>query len=65
MVRELVRYILLLEIKKTATAIDSQLKVIVRSIYSSPPLQGARIVSRAILSKKVFQNVGRRYENNV
>jgi len=41
--------------KKTATAIDSQLKVIVRSIYSSPPLQGARIVSRAILNKKYFK----------
>jgi aspartate/tyrosine/aromatic aminotransferase len=29
--------------KKTASAIESQLKLIVRSIYSSPPLQGARI----------------------
>jgi aspartate aminotransferase, mitochondrial len=28
---------------ETAKTIDSQLKLIVRSIYSSPPLQGARI----------------------
>jgi len=41
--------------KKTAEAIHSQMAVIVRSIYSSPPLQGARIVSRAILDKKHFK----------
>jgi len=41
--------------EKTAKSIDSQLKVIVRSIYSSPPLQGARIVSRAILNPKYLK----------
>jgi len=38
----------------TAAAVLSQLKVIIRPMYSNPPLHGARIVSKILCDKQLF-----------
>ncbi|KAL9651229.1 hypothetical protein ABK040_006230 [Willaertia magna] len=39
---------------ETAKAVHSQMKYIVRGLYSSPPLQGARIVATALSDPELF-----------
>lgn len=41
--------------EKTATSIFSQMQVVVRSAYSSPPLHGARIVAMALSDPEMYK----------
>ncbi len=41
--------------KETATKVMSQVKLVVRGIYSNPPIHGARIVSRVISNPANFE----------
>jgi len=41
--------------EKEAQAVRSQLKVIIRPMYSNPPGQGARIVARVLSDKQLYQ----------
>eukprot|EP01016_Furgasonia_blochmanni_P039964 TRINITY_DN5042_c0_g1_i2.p1 TRINITY_DN5042_c0_g1~~TRINITY_DN5042_c0_g1_i2.p1 ORF type:complete len:431 (-),score=144.79 TRINITY_DN5042_c0_g1_i2:201-1493(-) len=41
--------------KSTADSVSSQIKILIRTIYSNPPLHGARIVAKILGSKQTFE----------